>query len=191
MKQRSNSKSPCPFNRFKYETRRKCYYVNGHEKPETKKYRKTMVSKYLKNELRMYRWIQLPSTELKDLEEELEIKIGNGYHYTDLQTIIEMVELHVDSHPSFHAKMNKTTQFGGQLSVRMPPNTKPVICFGQDECIFKPFIFTSKAWASPDGQKPVIPKDKGQGVARIRIWNETCRCGSTKSQQVQTRQTLQ
>jgi hypothetical protein len=86
---------------------------------------------------------------LTDLEEELEIKIGNGRHYTDLQTNIEMVELHVDSHPSFHAKMNETTHFGGQLSVRMPPNTKPVISFGQDECIFKQFLFTGKAWTSP------------------------------------------
>jgi hypothetical protein len=45
----------------------------------------------------MYRWIQLPLTELTDLEGELEIKVGNGHHYTDLQTNIEMVELHVDS----------------------------------------------------------------------------------------------
>jgi hypothetical protein len=130
-----------------------------------KKYRKTMVSMNLKNELCMvYRWIQLSLIKLMDLEEELEIKIGNGHHYTDLQTNIEMVELHVDSHPSFHAKMNETTQFGSQLSVRMPPNTKPVICFGQDECIFKQFIFTGKAWTAPDGQKPVISKYEGLGV---------------------------
>jgi hypothetical protein len=46
----------------------------------------------------------------------------------------------------------------------MPPNTIPLICFGQDECICKQFIFTSKAWMAPDGQKPVIPKDEGIGV---------------------------
>jgi hypothetical protein len=68
---------------FKYEVRRKCYYVDGHEKPETKKYRKEMVSRYLANELRMHRWIQLPLTELEDLEEQEEIRIGNGHHYTD------------------------------------------------------------------------------------------------------------
>jgi hypothetical protein len=141
-----------------------CYYVDGHEKPETKKYRKRMVSEYLENELRMYRWIQLPLTVLTDLEEAQEIKIGNGHHYIDLQTNIQMVELHVDSHPSFHTEMNATTQFGGKLSVRMPLNTRPLICFGQDECIFKQFLFTGKAWTSPDGQKPVIPKDEGLGV---------------------------
>jgi hypothetical protein len=149
---------------FKYEVRRKCYYVDGHEKPETKKYRKTMVSKYLENELRMYRWIQLPLTELNDLEEQLEIEIGNGHHYTDPTSNVPMVELHVDSHPTFHAQMNATTQFGGNLSVRMPQGTLPLICFGQDECIFKQFLFTGKAWSAPDGTKPVIPKDEGLGV---------------------------
>ncbi len=58
---------------FKYEVCQKCYYVNGHEKPETKKYRKTMVSEYLKCELRMHRWIQLPLEELKALK----IRAGN------------------------------------------------------------------------------------------------------------------
>ena len=38
--------------------------------------------------------------------------------------------------------------------------------FGQDECIFKQFSFTPKAWALPNGQKVVIPKDEG---ARIMI----------------------
>jgi hypothetical protein len=138
---------------FKYETHRKTYYVDGHEKPKTKKYRKTMVSEYLKNELRMHRWIQLPLVELTALEAELEIKINTGHQYLDRETNLEMVELHVDSRPSFHDKMNATTKFGGNLSIRMPPNNKPLICFGQDEYIFKQNLFTGKAWTLPDGQK--------------------------------------
>ena len=39
-----------------------------------------------------------------------------------------------------------------------------MICFGQDECIFKQFSFTPKAWTAPDGQKAMIPKDEGLGV---------------------------
>jgi hypothetical protein len=46
----------------------------------------------------------------------------------------------------------------------MPPNSKPLIGFGQDECIFKQRLFTSKAWTIPDGQNPIIPKDEGLGV---------------------------
>jgi hypothetical protein len=61
-------------------------------------------------------------------------------------------------------KKNATTKFGGNMSIQKPPNMKPLICFGQDECIFKQFFFTGKAWTAPDGQKPVIPKDEGLGV---------------------------
>ena len=39
---------------FKYEVQRKIYYVNGHDKPDSKKYRKKMVREYLPNELCMH-----------------------------------------------------------------------------------------------------------------------------------------
>ena len=35
---------------------------------------------------------------------------------------------------------------------------------GQDECIFKQFLFTYKQWILPDGTQPPMPKDEGQGV---------------------------
>jgi hypothetical protein len=112
----------------------------------------------------MHRWIQLPSTEVKDLEEQVQIVVRNGHHHTDPQTNVEMVEFHVDLHPTFHDMMNATTQSGGNLSVRMPPNTKPLICWGQDECVFKQFLFTGEAWTCADGQRPVILKDEGLGA---------------------------
>jgi hypothetical protein len=112
----------------------------------------------------MHQKIQLPFIELKALKVELEIKLGTGHEYLDPETNLEMVELHMDAHPSFHEKMNATTEFGGNLSVRMPPNNKPLICFGQDACNFKQYMFTGKAWTMPDGQKPIIPKDEGLGV---------------------------
>jgi hypothetical protein len=65
----------------------------------------------------MQQWIQLPLTKLNDLEEQLEIQIGNGHHYMDPTSNIPMVELHVDSHPTFDEKVNATTQFGDNLSV--------------------------------------------------------------------------
>jgi hypothetical protein len=61
--------------------------------------------------------------------------VGNeDQHWTPIPGFrknLEMVELLVDSHPSFHDKMNATTKFGGNLSVGMPPNNRPLICFGQ------------------------------------------------------------
>jgi hypothetical protein len=152
---------------FKYETHRKTHYVDGHEKPETKKDRKTMVREYLKSELRMYRWIQLPLVESKALKVHLEIKINTGHQYLDPETNLEMVELHVDPHPSFHDKINATSEFEGNLSVQMPPNNRPLICFGQDECIFKQHLFTGKAWTMPDGQKPIIPKDENKEYSDV------------------------
>jgi hypothetical protein len=46
------------------------------------------VSEYLKRELCMHQWIQLPCLgELKALEVELEIKINTGHHYLDPETM--------------------------------------------------------------------------------------------------------
>ena len=72
-------------------------------------------------------------------------------------------ECHVDTHPSFQKKCDHLP-FGGNLSVRFPMNEKPIIIFGQDECIFKQYAFTKKSWTSPDGTRPLIPKDEGQGL---------------------------
>jgi hypothetical protein len=80
-----------------------------------------------------------------------------------------MVELHVDLHPSFQEKMNATTTFGGNLSVRMPPSAEPLIGLGQDERIFKQRLLTSEAWTTHDGQKPVTSKHKGLGGMKLSL----------------------
>ena len=43
-------------------------------------------------------------------------------------------------------------------------NERPIVMFGQDECIFKQFLFSHKQWVLPDGTTPPMPKDEGQGV---------------------------
>ena len=51
----------------------------------------------------MRRWIQLPLTKLKDLEEQLlKLQIDSGHHYTNARTNIDMVKLHLDSLPVLH-----------------------------------------------------------------------------------------
>jgi hypothetical protein len=149
---------------FKYEPRRKCYYVDGHERPETKVYRRNFIKRYLEHENRMHRWIQFTIDEIEEMEQLEQIGKGLGFRYTNELTGIDMVEFHVDDHPSFLDRTSASTRFGGHLSVRKPPNAKPLICFGQDECIFKQYIFSHKSWTAPDGQKAVIPKDDGLGV---------------------------
>ena len=105
----------------------------------------------------------MPLKEVKEMEEKLAINEGLGYRYQDLETHKEMVKFHVDQHPTFQDRVS-TTKYGGNLAVRKLAHLKPLICFGQDECIFKQFTFMPKAWTAPDGQKAMIPKNEGLGV---------------------------
>jgi len=73
-----------------------------------------------------------------------------------------MVEYHVDTSEAFQIRANNL-QFGGQLSVRRPVDKPIVIFIGQDEAIFKQFLFLSKMWTGPNGERPLLPKDEGAG----------------------------
>jgi hypothetical protein len=70
---------------FKHKVKRKICCVDGHEKPESKKRRKTMVSQHLKTNF----GCQSPATDLKDLEEVLKRNLGNGQQHTDPQSSIK------------------------------------------------------------------------------------------------------
>ena len=75
-----------------------------------------------------------------------------------------MVEYHVDASHIFQNRMNKETQFGGKLSVRLEETTRPLLMFGHHESIFKQYLLTKKTWKGPNGETPLVPKDDGQGV---------------------------
>ena len=70
-----------------------------------------------------------------------------------------MVEYHFDTSHTFEDRLSKL-RFGGNLSVRKPIDSKTVIYVGQDEAIFKPFLFLSKMWVGPSGQCPLLLKDE-------------------------------
>ncbi len=53
---------------FSYKPRKKCYYVDGHEKPSTVEHQGKFVEKYLQNEMKMQRWIQVIEVEAKELK---------------------------------------------------------------------------------------------------------------------------
>ena len=48
--------------------------------------------------------------------------------------------------------------------MRKPVDRPPVMIIGQDEAIFKQFLFVSKMWTGPNGERPLLPKDEGAGV---------------------------
>jgi hypothetical protein len=120
-------------------------------------YHRHFIKQYMQFEERVFRLIQLPLEQVEEMEQNKEIEEGLGYRYED------MVKFHVDEHPFFQDRMS-TTEYGGDLSIRKPADVKSLVCFGQDECIFKQFTFTPKAWTAPGGQKAMIPKDEGLGV---------------------------
>ena len=146
---------------MRYESRRKCYYVDSHEKPENVTYRKEFISRYFDYELCSHRWVQISCFEREKMIKDGELDSHLGYKYLDSN--VEIWEYHVDDHLSFQERCN-TLPYGGNLSVRKPHNQKPTLILGQDECIFKQFVFTKGNWLLPDGTKQLIPKDEGQGV---------------------------
>ena len=101
---------------MRYKTRRKGYYVDGHERPATIIYRNKFVKRYLQREQDMFRWIQISKKESIEFETKGYIPIDSGYKFINDEGI-KMVEYHVDSHEKFQERMNEETSYGGQLSV--------------------------------------------------------------------------
>jgi transposase len=170
---------------FRYRPHKKSYYVDGHEKPDTVTYQKNFIKRYLcEYEPQMFRWVQVKQTKVEALELEEKIPKGKGYRYKgttdDEQEHMgdccdeeqdNMVEFHIDALPEevveeLAAADNALVgPFGsGRLSVCRDRSKKPLICLGQDECIFKQFSFFTKVWYGSDGQLALLPKDEGMGV---------------------------
>jgi hypothetical protein len=146
---------------FKYEPRRKGYYVDGHEKVETVTYRNKYIHRYLQSERRMFRWIQVTADKSEELESGGLVTKNSGYKYTTNDGTV-MVEYHVDSCKEFQEKCDRETCFGGYLSVRLGTD-RPLLSLGHDEAIFKQYTLTKSAWVAPDGSTVLVPKDDGQG----------------------------
>lgn len=86
-----------------------------------------------------------------------------GYHDKDTNQQ-DMVEYHVDDCKVLRDEDFEAFKFGGNLSVQKLPDMKPLVAWGQDECIFKQYAFTKNAWIGPEGEMSKIPKDEGLGT---------------------------
>ena len=147
---------------FDYKPHKKCYYVDTHDAPENVKYRSKFIKRYFEYELCCHRWISFSVDERDKLIEEGKLPSEiSGYEYEKFG--MKMIEYHVDDHSTLQDKC-KHLPFGGYLSVRKPSNKKKTMIIGQDECIFKQFLFSKNFWSLPDGTKQIIPKDEGHGV---------------------------
>ena len=52
--------------------------------------------------------------------------------------------------------------FGDHLSERKDSESRPVMFIGQDEAIYKQFLFFQD-WVGPNGERPLLPKNEGTG----------------------------
>jgi len=148
---------------FKYEPRKKHFFVDSHEKKENTQFRDDVfVPEYLARELRMHRWLHLPAAEANALIQKGELSREKSHRFQ--KDGYAFVEYHVDDHSTFLERGAALHPFGGLLSVRMPADTLPAITIGQDEAIFKQFLSWWKAWSGPGGLKALWPKDDGLAV---------------------------
>jgi hypothetical protein len=143
---------------------RKGYCVDGHERKATVQYRWDFCERYLLRKYQVFCWIQIPLEEAERLQELGKVVKGSGFKNTDERTGKEMAEYHVDTCKEFMEKVNEKSVFGGNLSVQFDTEKRPLIVFGQDECIAKQYLFTQKSWKGPNGKQALIPKDDGLGV---------------------------
>jgi len=118
---------------MRYCDRKKNFYVDGHERVDVVASRHSFLTKYLRREFQMHRWIQMTKKALSELE-EIHGSISGGFEFGE-----DMIEFHVDAHVAFMDIAN-SSEMGGNLSVRKPDNSKIIISFGHDEVISSVFI---------------------------------------------------
>ena len=152
---------------FKYDVEKKTFFVDGHERKENRKHRFTFCTKYLKKmELQMFRWIQISKDTAEKLVEENKIpaKLKPAHKYYNNETGEDMYEYHVDDEDYFSEYGNTHYDFGGNWSVRRDRNKKPLICIGQDECVFHQYYRHGRQWVGVNQQRALLPKSQGASV---------------------------
>ena len=149
---------------FKWETRKKHFFVNNHEKSDVREYRDLdYVPQYLEREIRCHRWVWLTPEQVEEMIKDKELPTDHeGITFTVNGS--KYVEFHVDDHLSFHELGAKMHPFGGMVSHRKPADFPPILQSGQDEAIWKQFLSLWKAWSGPGGVKAIWPKDEGLTV---------------------------
>lgn len=75
------------------------------------------------------------------------------------------MEVHIDilaNYDSSNENSLTDLPLGGNVSVRKPPNAKPIVVFGQDEAIFRSTCLNQSGWTL-DGETTLRSKGTGKG----------------------------
>jgi hypothetical protein len=81
---------------FRYKKQEKHYFVDGHEQPETLKYRPAFTKEYIGYEIRADCWLQMTLEESNELLSEGKIAAYCGINYKPSNGV-SMVEYHIDT----------------------------------------------------------------------------------------------
>jgi len=128
---------------FTYNTQRKGYYVDGHERDDVVASRKAFCETYL-TEIEPFclRWIQVLKHELETTHNILNPEFG--YQFVDANGIAH-VEFHVNYCSRHINDDNMLLQCKNpRMSTRAPSGSRPIEIFGQDESVFSQSIFPIK-----------------------------------------------
>jgi hypothetical protein len=150
---------------FSYDTRKKSFFVDGHKRPNVVFHHNEFCLLYLsKLEPRTHWWIQVTkaTVEKSKSEKRMSDNENHGYQYHSTNNV-KMVEFHVDNYDLLYdvAEEMGVGAFGGNLSVRKPPDTKPLMIFVQDKSVYNQFLLGNHQWVRPQGQHPLLPKTDG------------------------------
>jgi hypothetical protein len=151
---------------FKYDARKKSFYVDGHERDDVVQNRKEFCKQYL-TELEPYcrRWVQVSKEDAMTMN-GLDLRLGHSYF--DIVNDTEMFEFHIDywkyctkkngpTNPPFTTTLHPTT------SIRVSLRATPLMIIGQDESVFAQYLLGNRTWIGPSGQRPLLPKSEGDG----------------------------
>ncbi|KAI2499988.1 hypothetical protein MHU86_14511 [Fragilaria crotonensis] len=151
---------------FSYNTQKKGYYVDGHERSDVIACREQFCSDYLtKLEPRCLRWVQFTASELATTRNSI-LNPAFGHSYIDSEG--EMCyEFHVDYCYSFDTANDGNGIMDGKvpsMSIRAPKPSRPIEIYGQDESVFSQYLFPPKSWVGPNQQRGLMPKSLGEGL---------------------------
>jgi hypothetical protein len=150
---------------FSYNSHRKGYYVDGHERSDVVETRKVFCKNYLTElEPRCLRWVQYSETEYQTISSILLPQFAYEYFDNDQK---KCYEFHIDYIYSSSASSNNnllmdTKEFS--MSVRAPPQSRPIEIYGQDESVFSQYFCPSKSWFGPNQEVGLHPKSLGEGL---------------------------
>jgi hypothetical protein len=149
---------------FKLELREYCWV----QLPKMEYERRKIAKKAKEKEKKAKEKAKKPKEEKKKSKDEHpEINVDNYvesmvYEYKN-EKGEACVEVHVDMLTEYDDDYLRDLPFGGNLSVRKPPNLKPLVVFGQDEAIYRSTSLCPHTWTI-DGQSPLRTKGSGRAI---------------------------